>query len=87
VRDTPFLSGSEPPARFSERLSAFVDDMPWTLENLVTAQQMDCQLVPRDEIARQLGRRLEDVNRKLDGSGEPPRQTRAGVGFSSMKGR
>lgn len=78
------------PIRFSERkLLSLRDDPPWSLEDLVAAQRMECDLTPYEKIAEALGRTVPDVMDKL----RPPegnrvvRQERANVGFARLKGR
>lgn len=86
---TEFLDGSESPVRYSDRKAQVGPrGAPWPLEDLVTAQQMDCAGIPREEIAAELGRGLDEVNRKLDGDvGAETRPDRAAVGFPALKVR
>ncbi len=79
--------GNEPPVRFSER-KASAYTLPWSIEEIVTAQQLDAGGAEIDAIADALQRPVHEVKQKL-GYGGAPRalQTQANVGFASMKGR
>lgn len=80
------FSNIDDPRTFSERKLAGGGDRPWSLEEIVEAQQMDCAGDTEDIIAAALGRTITDVRAKLKPALEQPRPDRAGVGFSAMKG-
>jgi hypothetical protein len=70
---------------FSARRPA--DDNTWPLEELVRAQQLACEGKNFDEIARTLGRTVEDVRRRLDPDPVAEHPEFARVGYPHLKRR
>lgn len=64
-----------------------VDEDAWPLEELVRAQRLACEGKGFDEIARALGRTVEDVRRRLDPDPVAERPEFAGVGYPHLKRR
>jgi hypothetical protein len=60
-------------------------DEPWPLEQLVRAQQMECDGLSHDEIAVALGCTRREVGQKLDPEPAPNRQPFANVGHQHLK--
>jgi hypothetical protein len=58
---------------------------PWPLEELVKAQQMECDGLSHDEIAVALGRSCREIRQKLDPKAPPNRQPFAKVGYQHLK--
>jgi len=85
-----FLNGGETVVPYSDRkLETDGERVPWTLEELVEAQCMDCAGASAETIAERLGRGVADVDRKLHADRAPParRETTAGLGFPNLKRR
>jgi hypothetical protein len=62
-------------------------DEPWPLEELVRAQQLACEGLGFDDIARVLGRTTDDVRRRLDPDPAPTRPESANLGYPHLKRR
>lgn len=77
------------PIQFSERkMLTLGEDPQWSIEEIVAAQNMECDLVPYEEIARKLERKISDVMALLQPSEAraPARQERSNIGFAKLKG-
>lgn len=87
----PFINGSESPQSYSERklAGAGANELPWSHEDLVDAQNMETAGVSLEAIASEFGRTLENVKRTLwpEGSSRSARPERARVGFAALKER
>lgn len=86
-----FINGSESPQPYSERklAGAGSDDLPWSLEDLVDAQNMEAAGASLEAIASEFGRTVENVKLALwnSGAARSARPLRANVGFAAMKER
>lgn len=84
MSDRQFLQADPDKPTYSDRVLER-DGLPWTLEEIVRAQCLDCEGKPIEEIAHELSREISDVARVLYADPEP-RQERAGVSRADLKG-